>query len=142
MSTNEKDRLAVGDKVVVIGGDYRVPILGRSGTVERLTPTGIAVLDNGDRLNPRPVTFSSDKESVWEVRGQSGGTWLRTTRYYRADGESAKVARRNTEIRRSAVAITKAFEEAKSCGFEAAEAARVLITACENHLAVLKADET
>ena len=88
---SDNPTLTVGDKLVSISSSHFLGrSIGQTATVERLTPTGIAVLSNGERLNPAKCARYG--EMFWEVRG-GGDAWNRH-RYYRADGEEAAEARR------------------------------------------------
>lgn len=110
--TEEKDRLVAGDKVVYLTD----PRLGRDmnvvkeAVVERLTPTGIAVLSNGERLSPEPNTWSDD--TFWEARG-TGTEWRSPHRYYRAESESVAKARHAGRVLRTEIAIDKAYDQVR-----------------------------
>lgn len=96
--------LNVGDRLRVVGNGIRGPGIGPEVTVERLTPSGIAVLSNGDRLNPR--RFSGG----WEVRGSTSGNVWRIRRYHLADSEIVKYALREYAIKRRQYAVERAYE--------------------------------
>ena len=92
--------LNVGDELREVGHSS----IGPEVTVERLTPTGIAVLSNGDRLNPREI-FGG-----WEVRGSSNGNVWRIRRYHLVDSEEVQDAIREYAIKRRQNAVVDAFE--------------------------------
>ena len=105
--------LTVGDKLVSISDSpFGGLSMGRAVTVERLTPTGIAVLSNGDRLNPaKGVRYG---EMFWEARG-GRDAWLRRL-YYRADGGRAAEARRQVRDRADRYRIDAAYEGSRKAG--------------------------
>ena len=105
--------LTVGDKLVSISSsNYLGRSIGKAVTVERLTPTGIAVLSNGERLNP--AKGSRYGEMFWEVRG-GRNTWTRDL-YYRANGETAADARRQERDRADRYRIDAAYEASRKAG--------------------------
>lgn len=110
--TNEKDRLAAGDKVVHLTdrGSGRDMHVVKEAVVERLTPTGIAVLSNGERLSPEPQTW--DSGAFWEARG-TGAEWRSPHRYYRAESELVAKARHAGRILKTEVAIDKAYDQVR-----------------------------
>ena len=106
--------LTVGDKLVSItDSPFSGLSMGRAVTVERLTPTGIAVLSNGARLNP--AKGARYGEMFWEVRGGGNPSWTRA-RYYRADGERAAEARRQDRDRADKYRIDAAYDASRKAG--------------------------
>lgn len=95
--------LDVGDKLREVGHGIGGSSVGPEVTVERLTPTGIAVLSNGDRLNPQQV-FGG-----WEVRGSNNRHW-RIRRYNLVDSEEVQDAIREYAIKRRQHAVDSAHE--------------------------------
>lgn len=96
--------LNVGDKLREVGHGIGGPRIGPEMTVERLTPTGIAVLSNGDRLNPREILGG------WEVRGSSAGNGWRIRRYHRVDSEEVQDAIREYAIKRRQYVVMDAYD--------------------------------
>ena len=92
--------LNVGDKLREVGGGIGGSSIGPEVTVERLTPAGIAVLSNGERLNPRQV-FGG-----WDVRGSSSGLRI----YRLANSERVQDALRENEARQCQHAVDSAHE--------------------------------
>lgn len=96
--------LNVGDKLREVDRGAGGSSIGPEVTVERLTPTGIAVLSNGSRLNPRK-TFGG-----WEVRGSGAGNGWRIRRYHRVDSEEVQDAIREYATKRRQNVVIDAFE--------------------------------
>lgn len=111
---DKKDRLAAGDKVVHLTDPRlgRDALVAEEAVVERLTPTGIAVLSNGKRLSPEPHTWSDD--TFWEARGTgSASAWRSPHRYYRAESELVAKARHAGRVLKTEIAIDKAFDQVR-----------------------------
>lgn len=110
--SEKKDRLVVLDRVVHLSdrGFGRDALVVKEALVERLTPTGIAVLSNGERLSPEPNTWGD--EPFWEARG-TGTEWRSSHRYYRAESELVAKARHAGRVLRTEIAIDKAFDQVR-----------------------------
>lgn len=137
MSAVEKDRLSVGDEVVRITGNPSGDILGTPSVVERLTPTGIAVLANGDRLVPSGQVGLADP--MWRIRGERRNVW-RSVGYCRVDSPRVLRALRKARIKSSERDIDNSHEMLRRLGpgQYSPEAVQDLIDACNKHLDFLR----
>ena len=110
---NDENRLAAGDKVVRLTqrgfGHQRLSVFSET-VVERLTPTGIAVLSNGTRLSPEPRLW--DEDHFWEPRG-TASTWSVPHRYFRAESETVAKARHSDRVSATEAVIDSAYEKVK-----------------------------
>lgn len=122
MDTNPNNRLAVGDEVVLLSTARMVKPLA----VERVTPTGIAVLSDGSRLSPQPYFGGEDPR--WALRG-SGSTWRGPDLFARVGSPSAKSAESKARFATLRRSVTRAYDEVTRSGYTH-ESLGALASAC------------
>lgn len=103
MSTEQRQP-QVGDKMIALDGSSGEVLIAAVAKVTKITPTGIIVLDNGDRLDPRYLG-----DVGYAAKGR--GAYDRRPAYFRpADDQSdlVAIARANTSRRNAANRVTAA----------------------------------
>lgn len=96
--------LNVGDKLRLVNSGIGGSTVGPEVTVERLTPTGIAVLSNGERLNPK------SRYGGWEVRGSTRGRGWASLIYRLTSSERVQSALREREAQMRDQRVDNAYD--------------------------------
>ena len=92
----------VGDRLVNMASHFGGWLVYSTQTVEKITPTGIMVLSNGKRLNPKP------EFGGWVERGKQY-----RDRWYHVDSPQHRGAMATEERKRAERDVTNAYDEWK-----------------------------